>query len=111
HMLGQLNLAVEQACDEVAAMHSGDRLGVAATIVKVSQLGAAEERASFSASPAFTGADAAVRVNGLLQPPIPARRSIAVAALICGMLLTMAGLATSEWWHHSAESLLALHLG
>lgn len=110
-ILRQLSLAIEQVCDEVAARHSGDRLGVAATIIKLSRLGAAEGHAAFSTSPAFTGADTAYRVEGLLQPPLAARPQIAIAALVLGALLTIAGLATSDWWHHSAESLLSLHLG
>jgi len=110
-ILGQLSLAIEQACDEAAARHSGDRLGVAATIVKLSRLGAAEGRAAFTTSPAFTGANTGARVQGLLQPPLVARPGIAIAALVLGALLTIAGLATSDWWHHSAESLLSLHLG
>jgi len=109
-ILGRLSLAIEQACDEVAARHSGDRLGVAATIVKLSRLGAGEGHSAFSTSPAFTGADTADRVQGLLQPALVARPGIALAALVLGALLTIAGLATGDWWHHSAESLLSLHL-
>lgn len=110
-ILGQLNLAIEQACDEAAAHRSGDRLGVAETIVKLTRLGAAAERAPLSPCPAFIGADATLRVQALLQPSIAARRSLAVAALLSVLLLAISGLATSEWWHHTAESLLGPHLG
>jgi Zn-dependent protease with chaperone function len=110
-ILGQLSLAIEQACDEAAARYSGDRLGVAATIVKLSRLGAVEGQTAFATSPAFTGADTADRVQALLQPALTARPGVAIGALLIGALLTIAGVATSDWWHHSAESLLSLHLG
>lgn len=110
-ILGQLNLAIEQACDEAAARRSGDRLGVAETIVKLTRLGAVAERTPLSPCPSFIGADATLRVNALLQPSIAARRTLAVAALLSALGLTMSGLATSEWWHHTAESLLGPHLG
>lgn len=110
-ILADLHLAVEQACDEVAAGQSGDRLQVAETILRLTRLIGSTASPAGVAQAAFTGSDAALRVEGLLRPPIPQRPAFfaSVSALAIGMLLL--GLASSDWWHHGAETFLGHLLG
>ncbi len=110
-ILGHLRLAIEQACDEVAARQSGDRIAVAETILKMARLAGASRPIPFSVGQSFVGADATLRVEGLLRSPLPLRPWIGAGASVFIGLLIAVGLATSDWWHHSAESLLGFYLG
>jgi beta-lactamase regulating signal transducer with metallopeptidase domain len=109
HLLADLALAAEQACDERAADLSGDRLTVASTILFVERLFA--NRPSLIASaPAFGGSDVAARVDALLhpviEPPVWMLRGVGVA-----IALLIAALTPSATLHHWTETLLGLLLG
>lgn len=110
-LLQHLRLAVEQACDEVAAQRSGDRLQVADTILKLTRLVAASRAIAAPVGVAFTGADTVRRVEGLLRPALRARSGLGAAGVGVTALLIALGLLTSDWWHHSAESLFGSLLG
>ncbi|MEW8228542.1 MAG: M56 family metallopeptidase [Candidatus Thiodiazotropha endolucinida] len=105
-LLADLHLAVEQACDEVAAGQSGDRLQVAETILRLTRLIGSSAPCMTSVKAAFTGSDTAQRVEGLLRPPIPWRPAVSVWVSLLAAGLLMLGLASNDWWHHSTESLL-----
>lgn len=110
-ILDQLRMAVEQACDEVAAMRSGDRLQVAETILKMTRMVGTSRPFACTRGPSFTGSDAIARVEGLLRPALPIRPGLGAGAyLFAGSLLAL-GLITNDWWHHRAESLLGFILG
>ena len=110
-ILADLHLAAEQACDEAAADQSGDRLQVAETILRLTRLIGTAAPPTGTGEAAFTGADTALRVEGLLQPPIPQHPAFfaSVSAVATGLLLL--GLASSDWWHHGAETFLGHLLG
>ena len=104
-ILDDLGLAIEQACDEAAA-RSGDRLQVAETILKMVRLvgGFKPVPGSFSAS--VTDSNVAKRVEELLRPVRPVCPKLGAGACLLASLAIAVGLATGDWWHHSAESLL-----
>ncbi|MDZ7752932.1 MAG: M56 family metallopeptidase [Gammaproteobacteria bacterium] len=110
-MLGDLQLAIEQACDEIAASRSGDRLQVAETILHLTRLIGSTAPPVAAVETGFTGADTASRVEGLLRPPIPQRPAlfVTVSALAIGFLVL--GLKSSDQWHHGAEIVLGRLLG
>ena len=110
-ILADLHLAVEQACDEVAAEQSGDRLQVAETILHLTRLIASPAPRLASVEAAFTGSDAAVRIEGLLRPPIPQHPAVLASVSILAAGLLLLAFASSDWWHHSAETLLGYLLG
>lgn len=110
-ILADLHLAIEQACDEVAAEQSGDRLQVAETILHLTRLIGSPTPRLASVEAAFTGSDAAVRIEGLLRPPIPQRPAVLASVSILAAGLLVLAFASSDWWHHSAETLLGYLLG
>jgi BlaR1 peptidase M56 len=105
-LLQVLELAAEQSCDEAAARHTGDRLSVAETILRVERV---LSRLPIPLSPAvasFGGEAVSHRVAALLAPPAMGgslRRGVAAFSL-----LVLGILAVSEHIHHSTESLIAL---
>ncbi len=107
----QFGLAIEQACDEIAAKQSGDRLQVAETILKLARLVGASPPDTLFAGSSFTGADATRRVEGLLNPPPPLHPWLAVGAHVFTGLVMAVGLVTSDWWHHSAETFIGFFIG
>ncbi len=103
-VLGALELAAEQSCDEVAASNVGDRLQVAEVILKVERLlqTAASGVAPLAAS--FGGVTVPERVAALLRAP---RRSGNLLLLSLGFAsMLCAVLAASGPLHHVTESLL-----
>lgn len=110
-ILEQYELSIEQACDEIAAKQTGDRLQVAATILKLVRLVGISPPVPSSVGPSFNGADATRRVEGLLNPPVPLSPWIAASPYVFTGLLPAVGLVTSDWWHHSAETLFGFFLG
>ncbi len=102
-LLRALALAAEQSCDEAAGRAVGDRLQVAAVILKAERLLQAPPAALASAAAAF-GGDVPARVEALLAPPRPPGTLARPAAL--AVLATIALVAASSSLHHLAESLL-----
>ncbi len=103
-LLGALELAAEQSCDEVAAIQVGDRLQVAEAILKVERLLQAPAGRLAPLAVAFGGDTVPQRVSALLEAP---RRAGNVAALTLGFALMLCGvLAMSSPLHHVTESLL-----
>jgi Zn-dependent protease with chaperone function len=104
-LLRALELSAERCCDELAAAHTGDRVRVAETILKV-------ERALQSAQPAlaltasFGGPSVPARVSALLEAPKPAGSPALLAATLTTLLLAV--VAATESLHHLTESLLAV---
>ena len=107
----QFGLAIEQACDEIAAKQSGDRLQVAETILKLARLVGVSPPVAQFVGPSFTGSDATRRVEGLLKPPLPLPPWLAVGPHVFTGFLMAVGLITSDWWHHSAETFIGFFLG
>lgn len=103
HLLAELALANEQACDEIAARTCGDRVLVAETIVAAER--ALASRPMNAAALAFGGTDVAARVETLLQdpqaPPGPRRRWWPLLLAGAG-----AAAAVAPHVHHWTESLL-----
>ena len=107
-LLADLYLASEQACDEQAALPAGDRLCVAATILKVVRLAAGTRCAGDTLLPTVTGSDVPARIDALLSPArTPSGRPL-LSAVLGASLLAMVGYAYTDELHHAVES--ALHL-
>jgi Zn-dependent protease with chaperone function len=106
----QLHLAVEQACDEVAAIDTGDRLQVAETILKMTRLATSSNPMAAATGASVTGSDTIRRVEGLLRPPLPMRSRISDVSYLV-VLGSAIALTTNDWWHHRAETLLSFLLG
>lgn len=104
-LLRALELSAERCCDERAAAHTGDRVRVAETILKV-------ERALHDARPAlaltasFGGPSVPARVAALLEAPKPAGSPALLATSLSALLLGL--VAASDSLHHLTESLLAV---
>lgn len=104
-MLRDLHLACEQACDEHAAEHSGDRLLVARALITVERL-LARSKATLPVSViGFGGAGITARVNALVKDPGPRTRMWLPVASI-GLLILL--VATADRIHHMTETLLGL---
>lgn len=110
-IMTQLKLAIEQACDESAAKQTGDRLRVAEAILKLTRLINTPMVSPGSFAPSFIDSDPTQRIEGLIRPPLPARPLLNWALSAVGICVLTVGLVTSDWWHHSVESLFSLHLG
>jgi len=103
-LLGALDLAAEQSCDEVAAASVGDRLQVAEAILRVERL---LQTTSFRLAPLAVeigGSSVPERVAALLEAP---RHSGNAIPLGVGFILMLTGvLGASAPLHHLTESLL-----
>lgn len=106
-LLTTLELAAEQACDEHAVVHAGDRLRVAETILAVErQFDAASGLRCSPLLAGFGSSSVPERVEAMLQP---AREAGACTPLVCALvgMVTMV-LGSYEPLHHATESLLAV---
>lgn len=104
-LLEALELAAEQACDEEAAAHVGDRLFVAETILTIERLFARVMPAR-ATSAAFGNGSVPARVESLLEP---ARGPHRVFPLVVAMAATaVALLVAHDSIHHATESLLGV---
>jgi hypothetical protein len=115
HLLADLNLATERACDEAAARGGAGRLGVASALLKVARLTASRPWANPPVAgdllvPSLGGADLTLRIHALLRPA-PARAgrwpSGLVATPAAGLLLAV-GWLHADRLHHGVESVLYL---
>jgi hypothetical protein len=103
HIVDELTLACEQACDEIAATSCGDRVLVAETIV-------AAERAASSATPvatvgaAFGGGAVVERVEWLLDAPV--ERAASPRPIWILIALGAAAAAVAPHVHHWTETIL-----
>jgi Zn-dependent protease with chaperone function len=106
-LLTELALSAEQACDEVAAGRTTDRLAVAQTILAVERLVGASHRDTHRAGAGIDGGSVGARVESLLAAPPP--RLPHRLMLIPGLLLL--GVLAARPLHHEIEHLLAWALG
>ncbi len=105
HLLADMDLACEQACDEVAANRIDDRLYVADTIVFIERL-FSKQQLPFTAL-SITGSNINQRVESLLLEPaayVPAYR----AYVLIGAILLIASFASVDGLHHQTESIFGL---
>lgn len=103
-LLGALELAAEQSCDEVAAASVGDRLQVAEAILRVERLLQKTVSQLSPLSVAFGGDTVPQRVRALLEAP---KRSGSALLMFAGLVSLSCGvLAASTPLHHLTESLL-----
>lgn len=103
HLLADMDLACEQACDEVAANRIGDRLHVADTIVFIERL-FSKQQLPFTAL-SITGSNINQRVESLLLEPA-AYVSAYRAYVLIGAILLIASFASVDELHHQTESIL-----
>jgi Zn-dependent protease with chaperone function len=106
--LNSLGLAIEQACDEIAAVRSGDQLQVAETIIKIARLvGRFKPMPSWALGAVSTGSNVVLRVERLLRPMEPVGPLLSTHVCLLASLMIAVGLATGNWWHHSVELLFS----
>jgi Zn-dependent protease with chaperone function len=103
-LASDLHAACEQACDEDAALRVGDRVEVAAALVRVEKL---QSGAGPWPSVAFGGGDVEARVEALLAPavehrPVPRLPFWLVVATSACLAVLLA-----DPLHHAAETLVA----
>lgn len=102
-LLGRLDLAAEQACDEAAAAHVGDRVTVAEAIVAFSRLTPATDAPVTALGFGQVGLEE--RVRGMLRRgwwTPPTSRLAAIPAAAVGLIAV-----TYERLHHDFESILS----
>ncbi|MEO8179758.1 MAG: hypothetical protein ABI895_13065 [Deltaproteobacteria bacterium] len=104
HVLGALELAAEQSCDEIAASNVGDRLQVAEAILKVERLLQMTAPTLSPLAATFGGDTVPQRVSALLEAPKRSGNVVLLGSLFALMLCGV--LATSGPLHHLTESLL-----
>ena len=103
----ELDVAAEQACDEEAAVASGDRVCVAATILKVERATRAATTGRLGPVAMAFGATAVERrVESLLRSPEPPRSLRLPLLLLAG--IGMAVFRFADELHHLSESILSL---
>jgi Zn-dependent protease with chaperone function len=103
-LLGALELAAEQSCDEAAGSRVGDRLQVAATILQVERLLQATGPRLAPLAAAFGGDTVPERVSALLEAR---KHSGNLAGLVAAFAFTLCViLAANGPLHHLTESLL-----
>jgi Zn-dependent protease with chaperone function len=104
-LLRDLHLACEQACDEQASAHVGDRLLVAQALIAMEQILAATPTPLPRAAVAFGDTGVAARVHSLVADPLPGSRRMPPVALA---LLALAVFAAADPIHHGTETVLGL---
>jgi beta-lactamase regulating signal transducer with metallopeptidase domain len=107
-ILAELELATEQACDEEAGRHLGDRLAVAEAILAAERLVAAAPAQRPGPLLAFGDSAVPARVHGLLADP--AARPGPAAWWMAGALVVVAALLVDPL-HHATEHVLGHLLG
>lgn len=104
-LVTDLNLACEQACDEYACDKIGQRLAVAATILKVERL-----LGSTPLIPAgairITGSSVPARINWLLARPQGNDSRMLIHASLSVLVLAVSVFFSAEPLHHLLESIL-----
>jgi hypothetical protein len=106
-LLAELALSAEQACDEVAAGRTTDRLDVAQTILAVERLIGESRGDGQRAGAGIDGGSLGARVESLLTAPPP--RIPRRAMLFAGLLPL--GVLVARPLHHEIEHLLSWALG
>ncbi|MEN9577483.1 MAG: hypothetical protein RJA70_492 [Pseudomonadota bacterium] len=105
-LVNEVEIAAEQACDEAAALAVGDRLAVAAAILRVERaLQGGASAPSTQVAAAFGARAVTRRVEALLSDPTPPQslRALTVAASVAlGSVLLLA-----TELHHLTESVLS----
>lgn len=105
-LLNDLNLAVEQACDEEAAAHVGDRLTVASALVASQKLMQATVATGELAS-AFGALHLCARVEALAEAP--ATRSLNPVPVISWTILAVTAVFSAAGsLHEAAETIFSL---
>jgi beta-lactamase regulating signal transducer with metallopeptidase domain len=105
-LLGELELAAEQACDEEAAAELGDRLTVARAILRVERL-LTDAPLRSAVGLRFSGGAIDTRIQGLLAPP-PAAFRPGVRGLALAVLAILALTALADPLHHLTETVAGL---
>lgn len=105
HLLAELDLACEQACDEEAALVAGDRLRVAEAILVVERTLAGLPAGFGVATSSFGGSNVVARVEALLDAPACPRAKVRGAWIGLALALSTAA---AGWLHHVTETLLGL---
>ncbi len=104
-LLSDMNLASEQACDEVAASKTGDRLYVANTIVFLERLFSKQQVPAHAFS--IMGSNIQQRVESLLRAPVVHHPSYTFYMTTIISLLIFSLTSVSEF-HHQIEHILEL---
>ncbi|MGH0037880.1 MAG: M56 family metallopeptidase [Myxococcota bacterium] len=102
-LIGELELASEQACDEAAARAVGDRLRVAETLLAAERLMASADAGLRPAVAGLGGSAVPARVRSLLDAPRPRPRNRA-GTIALGLLAALA--LAADPIHHGAEHLV-----
>jgi Zn-dependent protease with chaperone function len=105
HIVAELTLACEQACDEIAATSCGDRVLVAETIV-AAERAAGSDATVAAAGPAFGGGAVVERVESLLDAPV--ERAASLRPIWILIALGAATAAVAPQVHHWTETFLDL---
>lgn len=105
-LLGDLELASEQACDEEAAGRTGDRVRVAEAIVAVARMAEDAPSEIRGVSSAFGASHVVERVQALLDAPRAAAAGRWSQWALAGAAI--AAFALAEPLHHATETLLGI---
>ena len=108
HVLEELELASEQACDEEAAGIVGDRLRVAETLLAVERLGSRNAIAMPVTASGIAGGTLTPRVHAMLRDPIESAPRGRAWRFVAVPLLA---LIAADPVHHAVEHLVALLYG
>lgn len=104
HLLADMDLACEQACDEAAANSTGDRLHVADTIVSIERMFIQKQPAFMTLS--ISGSNITQRVESLLHKPAAELSFWQSYLTLASLVLLIATFASTEELHHQTESIL-----
>ena len=104
HLLADMDLACEQACDEAAANSTGDRLHVADTIVSIERMFIQKQPAFMALS--ISGSNITQRVESLLHKPASESSFWQSYLSLAGLVLLIAAFTSFEELHHQTESIL-----
>jgi Zn-dependent protease with chaperone function len=100
-LLADLELAQEQICDEAAAQKAGDRLFVAETLINLARkLNTGMLEQDRIGMTAFNGSHIDIRIQQLLDPPIPVNRYAMGGAVLLFIVFFSSLLALTMPLHH-----------